>query len=98
MVEDALQREIREETGIAVEIGQLHLVDRVIGRDQMGGTLYHFFFLTFDAQALNEDIHPQDPKTISAAWMKTFPKGMLLREDYELVLQRLKKTKFFGNK
>ncbi|MFQ5981144.1 MAG: NUDIX hydrolase [Candidatus Heimdallarchaeota archaeon] len=98
LAEDALQREIREETGIEVEIGQLHLVDRVIGRDRMGETLYDFFFLTFDAQALNEDIHPHDPKTISAAWMKTLPKGMLLREDYELVLQRLKRTKFSEDK
>jgi ADP-ribose pyrophosphatase YjhB (NUDIX family) len=91
LVEDALQREIREETGIEIEVGNLHLVDRVIGTDQKGEILYDFHFLTFDAQALTGESHPQDPKTIEVAWMKKLPEGLLLRKDYELILKRRKK-------
>ncbi|MFW9915848.1 MAG: NUDIX hydrolase [Candidatus Thorarchaeota archaeon] len=91
LAEDALQREVREETGIEIEIGDLHLVDRVIGTDQKGEILYDFYFLTFDARALTEETHPQDSKTIEVAWMKKLPEGLLLRKDYELILKRRKK-------
>ncbi|MFX0113603.1 MAG: NUDIX hydrolase [Candidatus Hodarchaeota archaeon] len=88
-VEDALQREIQEETGIEIEIGKLHLVDRVLGKDPVGHSLYDFYFLTFAASALTEDICPKDSKTIEAAWMKSLPEALLLREDYELILKRI---------
>jgi ADP-ribose pyrophosphatase YjhB (NUDIX family) len=93
LAEDALQREVREETGIEIEVGNLHLVDRVIGTDQKGEILYDFYFLTFDARALTGESHPQDPKTIEVAWMKKLPEGLLLRKDYELILKRREKKK-----
>jgi ADP-ribose pyrophosphatase YjhB (NUDIX family) len=88
-VEDALKREIHEETGIEIAVGKLFLVDRVIGRDPAGNSLYDFYFLTFAARALTEEICPQDSKTIEAAWMKSLPEDLLLREDYELILERI---------
>lgn len=90
LAEDALQREVREETGIEIEVGDLHLVDRVIGTDQKGEILYDFYFLTFDARAVAGESQPKDPKTMEVAWMKKLPEGLLLRKDYELILKRLK--------
>ncbi|MEE9169192.1 MAG: NUDIX hydrolase [bacterium] len=57
-VEQALRREIREECGIEVKIGELLGVFDRIFRDKAGKVKYHYIILDYRCYSENKDVRP----------------------------------------
>jgi ADP-ribose pyrophosphatase YjhB (NUDIX family) len=54
--EEAAVREVREELGVAVEIGKLFTVVSDVELDELGRVKYHFVIIDFLARLLEEGI------------------------------------------
>jgi mutator protein MutT len=68
-VRDAAKREVEEETGISVEIGDLiDVIDNII-RDEKGAIKFHYVLVDFLARPLSEEpiIHPSS-EALDAGW------------------------------
>lgn len=76
---DAVKREVKEETGIEVEVERLIDVIENIVLDEDGRVKFHYVLIDFEAKPLSEnlEIHPS-PEVLEARWftpeeMKTIP-------------------------
>jgi ADP-ribose pyrophosphatase YjhB (NUDIX family) len=59
-VEEAIRREVREETGVSIEIvGLIGVVDSLI-RDEAGDVIHHHVLVDFAARAATDALQPGD--------------------------------------
>ncbi len=61
------RREVREETGLDVEIGEVVDIVDIISRDERGDIEYHFLLVDFRGHAPRGDLSPDDDVT-EARW------------------------------
>ncbi len=87
-IENALTREIFEETGIKANPRHLYFVDQHIGITPWKKIIFNFYFFTFDAEAINEEINIMNNKIIAVEWRKKLPENLWFREDYETILEK----------
>lgn len=59
-VEEALIREVREETGLDVAVGDFLLLRNAIGRDDAGAITYHYVVLFYRARVLGGTLRAGD--------------------------------------
>jgi ADP-ribose pyrophosphatase YjhB (NUDIX family) len=59
-VADAARREVREEAGLAVELGEVVATVDLIERDPDGRVRYHYTLIDFTAEAQDEVLCPGD--------------------------------------
>ncbi len=67
-VEEALRREVREETGLEIAVDRLLTLKDAIGRDDEQGITYHFVILFFSARLLGGRLRAGDDAA-SAEWV-----------------------------
>jgi ADP-ribose pyrophosphatase YjhB (NUDIX family) len=65
---DAAAREVREECGIEVDVGQVVTILDNIVRDEDGAVRYHYAIVDFAARYLGGELSPNDELT-GAAWI-----------------------------
>ncbi len=68
-VQEATKREVEEETGILIELGQLiDVIDNIV-RDEMGKVKFHYILVDFLAwpTSANPEIHPSS-EALEARW------------------------------
>lgn len=68
-LEDAVAREVREETGIAVEVGAIATVFERIMRDQTGQCEYHYVLVDFYCDAISSEVQAGDDSK-QAEWFE----------------------------
>lgn len=68
-IRDAVRREVKEETGIEVEVGRLIDVLENIVLDEDGRVKFHYILIDFEAEPLSEDLelHPSS-EALEARW------------------------------
>jgi 8-oxo-dGTP diphosphatase len=66
-VADAARREVREETGLVVELGEVIATVDLIDRDPDGRVRYHYTLIDFNAEATSASLSPGDDAA-EAAW------------------------------
>jgi ADP-ribose pyrophosphatase YjhB (NUDIX family) len=66
-VDDAAVREIREETGLSVEIEGLLDVQTLIQKDRKGAIKYHYILVDYIARAVGGRLR-LDPESSSCGW------------------------------
>lgn len=59
-VKEALEREVREETGLEITPGRFLALRDAIGRDQTSGIRYHYVILFFQAELLGGELRAGD--------------------------------------
>ncbi len=57
---EAAQRELREETGLTVELGEVVATVDMINRDAFGRVRYHYTLIDFTAEARDPALRPGD--------------------------------------
>jgi len=57
---EAARREVREETGINIELGEIIATLDLIDRDDDGRVRYHYTLVDFTAESLSSDLCPGD--------------------------------------
>ncbi len=66
---EAAEREVREETGLSVELFKRLGVYDKIELDSSGKVLYHFIIMHFQAQPLGGDLTPMDD-ALDVVWVR----------------------------
>lgn len=64
----AARREVREETGLELEIGEVVDVVDIISRDERGGIEYHFLLVDFRGHSPQGELTPGDD-VVEARWV-----------------------------
>lgn len=64
---EAAKRELREEAGIDVALGEIIATLDLIDRDDDGRVRYHYTLVDFTAEALSSDLQPGDD-AVDAQW------------------------------
>ena len=65
---EAAQREIREECGIEVQVGELLDTFEVMQRDDVGRLQYHYVIIDFAAEYISGDVHAASD-VLDARWV-----------------------------
>lgn len=78
--EDAVEREVREETGVDVKVIALQRVNNeiLVHGDREADT----YFFQFDVMIISGEPRPQDGEIVELRWFKQLPENMAFREDY----------------
>ena len=64
---DAARREVREEAGLEIELGEVIATLDLIERDADGRVRYHYVLIDFVAEAASAELHPGDDAA-AARW------------------------------
>ncbi len=92
---DALKREIREETNLEIEVGDVVLVFDVMEHDEKGRLLFHYVIIDFEYSYVRGELKPGDD-AVEARWIS---ENELVRLDVNIKTLNLLKEKYlFGVK
>lgn len=89
-LKEAIKREVREETGLDVEVGKIAGVFDLIVRDEAGNVAYHYVIIDFFAKPVGGKLIPGDD-AVQVRWVPIEQVG-----EYELstfLMSRLKQMK-----
>lgn len=67
-VRDAAKREVKEETGLDVEVGELIDVVNIIRRDEKGRVKYHYIVMDFLGKVVGGELRPSS-ETPNVKWV-----------------------------
>ena len=67
-LEDAVRREVLEETGLRVELGEVATVIDHVARDEAGAVRYHYIIVDYHARAVGGALRPGSDVS-DARWM-----------------------------
>nr|MDO8045896.1 NUDIX hydrolase [Candidatus Baldrarchaeota archaeon] len=68
-IKDAVRREVKEETGLDVRVGEIANVTEIITRDEEGKVKYHFVIVDFFAEVLRGELKPSSD-ALEAKWVE----------------------------
>jgi len=68
-IKDAVRREVKEETGLDVRVGEIADVTEIITRDEEGKVKYHFVIVDFFAEVLRGELKPSSD-ALEAKWVE----------------------------
>jgi len=68
-IKDAVHREVKEETGLDVRVGEIANVTEIITRDEEGKVKYHFVIVDFFAEVLRGELKPSSD-ALEAKWVE----------------------------
>ena len=68
-IKDAVCREVKEETGLDVRVGEIADVTEIITRDEEGKVKYHFVIVDFFAEVLRGELKPSSD-ALEAKWVE----------------------------
>ncbi|MEX2701538.1 MAG: NUDIX hydrolase [Candidatus Baldrarchaeota archaeon] len=68
-IKDAVCREVKEETGLDVRVGEIANVTEIITRDEEGKVKYHFVIVDFFAEVLRGELKPSSD-ALEAKWVE----------------------------
>jgi 8-oxo-dGTP diphosphatase len=92
---EALKREIREETNLEIEVGDVVLVFDVLEHDEKGQLLFHYVIIDFECSYVRGELRPGDD-AVEARWIS---ENELVRLDVNIKTLNLLKEKYlFGVK
>lgn len=68
-IKDAVCREVKEETGLDVRVGEIADVTEIITRDEKDKVKYHFVIVDFFAEVLRGELKPSSD-ALEAKWVE----------------------------
>lgn len=68
-IKDAVCREVKEETGLDVRVGEIADATEIITRDEEGKVKYHFVIVDFFAEVLRGELKPSSD-ALEAKWVE----------------------------
>ncbi len=67
---NAVKREIKEETGLEIKVGDILKIFEVIDKDENNKIRYHYIIIDFEARVIGGKLHPSSD-ALNAKWFSS---------------------------